>query len=584
MPYGTFMVYNALGAVCWAVIVGTLGYLFGRNLPQLERYMGQATLAGVLLVALVVGLALGWRWFVRNRDRLVERTQLVWQRVLTTPGLQELKVRYPRAWTFVAARFARGEYLGLHLTVGFVISLAGLWLFGGVTEDVIHHDPLTQFDMALLDWLHRHATPTGYAIFHAITLLGSPVTLTVLALGVGLLLATRRQWILLGGWLTAFAGGGVLDEVLKLVIRRPRPPWPRDGLAHRLRHARLRAGSALDPSPERADLGGAGRRPADRGYRTESTLPRRPLLQRRGGWLRRRGLVALRVYLWPRGRAWVARRGTAGRNSTDAGLRLPEGRRRRRTRRLSSLESDLRGISCVDRLLFAALGLALAPPSIVGQAPVTPYRVTWRDAVSVGTAGVLYVLPGALGLPHGMPSCAPCEPATLPGVDRWALHRVSATGDAASDVVLAGAAGLTAFAGLHGLPAQQWRGNFAVFANTASWTAASTEWLKVLVRRKRPVLYTSDAVMARSDPESQQSLPSLHTSLAFAAATSYLVIARRQHLPHRTRNTILLYAGAVGVAALRVAAGMHFPTDVLAGAALGSGIGWLVPTIHPIQP
>src|SRR2546427_2994218 len=41
------------------------------------------------------------------------------------------------------------------------------------------------------------------------------------------------------------------------------------------------------------------------------------------------------------------------------------------------------------------------------------------------------------------------------------------------------------------------------------------------------------------------------------------------------------YAGAVGVSALRVAAGKHFPTDVAAGAALGSGIGWLVATIHP---
>ena len=232
MQYGTFMLYNALGATCWSVIVGTLGYVFGRNLPQLEHYVGQASLASVLLVALVVGLTLGWRWFETNRARLVERTQLVWQRFLTTPGLQQLQVRYPRAWTFVAARFARGEYLGLHLTIGFVISVAGLWLFGGITEDVIHHDPLTQFDVTLLDWVHARATPAGYAISKGISLFGSPVTLTVLALGVSLLLAARRQWILLGGWLAALAGGGLLDEVLKFVIRRPRPPYAAAFLHH----------------------------------------------------------------------------------------------------------------------------------------------------------------------------------------------------------------------------------------------------------------------------------------------------------------------------------------------------------------
>ncbi len=234
--------------------------------------------------------------------------------------------------------------------------------------------------------------------------------------------------------------------------------------------------------------------------------------------------------------------------------------------------------------LTAGLGFILITRSAEGQEGRAPYQVTWRDAASVGTAGALYLLPGALGLPHGAPSCAPCDPSTLPGLDRWALRPVSETRDAASELVLAAVAGFTAFEGLHGLSARQWHGNFVVFANAASWTAASTEWLKVLVRRKRPVLYTTQAATAAADPESQQSFPSLHVSLAFAAATSYLVIARREHLPHRTRNTLLLYAGAVGVSVLRVAAGQHFPADVVAGAALGSGIGWLVPTIHPTHP
>jgi undecaprenyl-diphosphatase len=232
MPYPAFMLYNALGAVCWSAIFGALGFAFGSQLPLLEHYIGQASLAAALLLALVVGLVLAGRWLERNRARLVEGTQRVWQRAFAAPVVGRLRLRYPRTWTFVAARFARGEYLGLHLTVGFVVSLAGLWLFGGVTEDVINHDPLTQFDVALLDWLHAHATPAGYAVFNAISFLGSPAALTVLAIAVGLLLGVRRQWIVLGGWIAAFTGGSLLNQVLKLVIQRPRPPYATAYLQH----------------------------------------------------------------------------------------------------------------------------------------------------------------------------------------------------------------------------------------------------------------------------------------------------------------------------------------------------------------
>ena len=234
------------------------------------------------------------------------------------------------------------------------------------------------------------------------------------------------------------------------------------------------------------------------------------------------------------------------------------------------------------RVVAAVVVMSLPARAASAQASATPRSSpTWEDAGWVAAAGALYVLPGAMGLPQGAPSCAPCDPATLPGFDRWAVRPVVHGADVASGAVLVGVAAWTALAGLRGLPVDRWHDNFSRFAEATSWTAASTEWLKVLVRRKRPVLYTSDAATAATDRDNQQSLPSGHTSLAFSAATAYFVISRREHLPHRTRNALLLYAGAVAVGALRVAAAQHFPSDVAAGAVLGVGIGWLVPTIHP---
>src|SRR2546422_8435951 len=62
MPYGSFMLYNALGGVCWSVIFSTLGFVFGRNLPRLEHYIGQASLAGVRSEERRVGKECRSRW------------------------------------------------------------------------------------------------------------------------------------------------------------------------------------------------------------------------------------------------------------------------------------------------------------------------------------------------------------------------------------------------------------------------------------------------------------------------------------------------------------------------------------------
>lgn len=239
----------------------------------------------------------------------------------------------------------------------------------------------------------------------------------------------------------------------------------------------------------------------------------------------------------------------------------------------------------MHRVTAVALLVLLPVVTARAQTPGAPsYRMSGWDVASVVGGGALYFVPSMLNLPDTAGACAPCDPATLPGIDRWAVHPVSSTADLASSAALLTVAAGAMYASLHGLSDQQLRGNVAVLASSLVWTATSTEWLKVLFHRERPVLYTADAPTAVMNRENLKSFPSGHTALAFAAATSYFVIAQRQGLPHRTRNAALLYGGATLVGILRVAAGKHFPTDVLGGAALGAGIGWLVPTIHPTEP
>ena len=225
MPYGRFSLYNVTGGTCWALLFGGLGYAFGRQLPQLEHAVGQAGALVVLLAPLIVALALAGRWLVNHATEIQVRVMRLVERAGALPFVRRVRERHPKAWSIVARRFAPTEYLGLHLTVGFVLSLGALWLFGGIAEDIIHHDPLTQFDLTIAEVLHRHVGPLGVEFAKAVSFLGSPAFIAAWGFVVAGLLLVRREYLLLGGWVIALAGGSMLDTALKRVFHRPRPTW-----------------------------------------------------------------------------------------------------------------------------------------------------------------------------------------------------------------------------------------------------------------------------------------------------------------------------------------------------------------------
>jgi decaprenylphosphoryl-5-phosphoribose phosphatase len=88
-------------------------------------------------------------------------------------------------------------------------------------------------------------------------------------------------------------------------------------------------------------------------------------------------------------------------------------------------------------------------------------------------------------------------------------------------------------------------------------TFALNTTVKLIVRRPRPVL--GDLPPLTSTP-TRLSFPSAHASTSFAGARVYA----RLGLPAAP-----LYALAVSLACSRLYLGVHYPSDILAGAALG---------------
>jgi membrane-associated phospholipid phosphatase len=186
-------------------------------------HLGQLILAAGLFAGVMVLLVASARAFWRYREHISRFVGDTRRRVLTSRQYAALRERFPRVRSFVAARFARGEYLGLHLTVGFLISVGALLLFAAVTEDVVNHEPLTVVDLQLLSWIRSHATPAGDRFAMGISSAGGPTSMAIMAIVVAIVLASRRWWITLAAWIAALAGGGALDWLLKVIIRRPRP-------------------------------------------------------------------------------------------------------------------------------------------------------------------------------------------------------------------------------------------------------------------------------------------------------------------------------------------------------------------------
>lgn len=107
------------------------------------------------------------------------------------------------------------------------------------------------------------------------------------------------------------------------------------------------------------------------------------------------------------------------------------------------------------------------------------------------------------------------------------------------------------------------RQNALYVASSTAVTALVNVGIKHLIKRSRPFRKYPNFISVRT--ASGYSFPSGHTSSAFATASAL----SRAYPKWYVVGPSLLWAGSVGYS--RMYLGVHYPTDVLAGAVLGSG-------------
>ena len=222
-----------------------------------------------------------------------------------------------------------------------------------------------------------------------------------------------------------------------------------------------------------------------------------------------------------------------------------------------------------SRIAVATLVIAaLTQSAAAGWAQTEGDRqaVQLEQFLSVGGSALVYAFPNLFHVNEGPPSCAPCDLNGLPWFDRWAVGPVDRTvSDVSTGVGLALAVGTWVDLARVG-------GGKAVAASieAAGWAAATTELAKTIIGRERPVMYTNAAVQEADRVNNQRSMPSGHTSAAFALATMYIL-----HTKDRDNKLPALLAGtaAATVGALRIVSAKHFLSDVVVGALLGTASG-----------
>ena len=194
------------------LLVAGMGLLFLTALltPQVRGFFALQALSGLAWLqcaglAVAAAVALHWSRAVAEALPQARSRNRRWQR-------GEL-----RHWLVGA------DSPKVFLVVAALLVIGGAWLFFGVLEDIVSHDPLIVVDVRVFRIMQMLRGPLGDALMVGITELGDAAVLLPVIVAAFAWFIMRRLWLSATYWLGTVVVAQLLATVIKLTLQRPRP-------------------------------------------------------------------------------------------------------------------------------------------------------------------------------------------------------------------------------------------------------------------------------------------------------------------------------------------------------------------------
>lgn len=219
--------------------------------------------------------------------------------------------------------------------------------------------------------------------------------------------------------------------------------------------------------------------------------------------------------------------------------------------------------------------------------PDSPYRISWGLDLSLATTNLTLQALSSFYKPN-FTAYAPedlnnFDKSELNALDQLAVGPCNYVTDKwsdASNILLANSMWIM-------LMGKRSRRDFAkiivMYAQLYTMTPLISQWIQPTINRKRPYFYCDQEKLdMRLSNHAQTSLPSSHANFAFSFATLTSLVFRSYYPDSPWRHVVwpLCIGLATTTSALRVASHVHYPTDVMAGAATGTLMGFFIHAIH----